>query len=207
MKTDLLFSSFPFITGEKVTLAQITEMHADALWEIMGNDENYRFSPTAALQSREEIGRKLKRLHRLFQERRMVVLGIFPNNKEGQLCGILEISAIDPDVNQVTVSITLEKAYTGFGYGSAALRTVCKYLLETIEVNRIQSYVLPINYRAVLVLERCGFVKEGTIREGFVWPDKGLVDLTLYSLLPIDFRRAQKGEIPPSQKKEQTYYL
>ena len=69
---------------------------------------------------------------------------------------------------------------------------------STVGVRRIQCLVLPTNYRAVLVLERCGFVKEGTIREGFLWPDKGIVDLTIYSLLPTD--RAPK-------KKGPTYYL
>ena len=53
--------------------------------------------------------------------------------------------------------------------------------------------MLPINYRAVLVLERCGFVKEGTIREGFYWPDKGIVDLTVYSLLPTDKKPKSTG--------------
>lgn len=51
MKTSLLFSSFPFITGEKVTLSRMTELDLRALWEIMGDDENYRFAPTAALRS------------------------------------------------------------------------------------------------------------------------------------------------------------
>ena len=57
---------------------------------------------------------------------------------------------------------------------------------------------MPINYRAMLVLERCGFVKEGTIREGFLWPDKGIVDLALYSLLPTDLKQKKAGP---------TYYL
>ena len=61
--------------------------------------------------------------------------------------------------------------------------------MGSIGVHRIQAYVLPTNYRGVLVLERCGFVREGTIREGFFWPDKGIVDLTLYSLLPTDTHR------------------
>ena len=57
--------------------------------------------------------------------------------------------------------------YTGQGYASAAVRATTEYLFRTVGVRRIQCFVLPINYRAVLVLERCGFVKEGTIREGF----------------------------------------
>ena len=36
-------------------------------------------------------------------------------------------------------------------------------------------------------------MKEGTIREGFYWPDKGIVDCVLYSLLPTDLRPKKAG--------------
>ena len=42
MKTSLLFSSFPFIASEKVTLTRMTELDLNAMWEIMGDDDNYR---------------------------------------------------------------------------------------------------------------------------------------------------------------------
>ena len=193
MKTKLLFSSFPFISCEKVTLTQITDLNLDSLWEIMGDDENYRFSPTAALRSREEAAVKLRQIGTLFRDRQMIVLGIFSNDSLNQLLGIFEITGFDTEVNEVTVNFTLGRRHTGFGYASASLRAAVKYLFDTIEVNRIQCYVLPINYRAVLVLERCGFVKEGTIREGFCWPDKGIVDLSLYSMLSSDRRQKRSG--------------
>ncbi len=202
MKLDLLFSSFPFITSEKVTLTQITDLEFEDLWEIMGDDENYRFSPTGALRSKEDAKRKLRQIGLLFRDRRMIVLGIYSDLN--RLLGIFEISGINPDVNQVSINFTLRQDAVGFGYASAAVRAASKYLMETIEVNRIQAFVLPINYRAILVLERCGFVKEGTIREGFRWPDKGIVDLSLYALLPSDYRRAKS---PVPKKPETNYYL
>lgn len=193
MKTDLLFSSFPFITSEKVTLTKMTEMDLNDLWAIMGDEENYRFSPTAALRSPGECAMKLRQADNLFREKRAVVLGIYPNNGEHRLIGTFEILDIDREVESVTVTFTLGQRHIGQGYASAALRAVSEYLMQTIGVHRLQAYVLPINYRAVLVLERCGFQKEGTIREGFLWPDKGIVDLTLYSLLPSDLRAKKDG--------------
>ena len=79
------------------------------------------------------------------------------------------------------------------------MRAGCAYLFRTIGVRRVQAYVLPIHYRAAHLFEGCGFQKEGTIREGFLWPDKGIVDLTLYSLLPSDWRK--------KDPKGPTYYL
>ncbi len=193
MKTNLLFSSFPFITSEKVTLTRMTELDLKDLWAIMGDEENYRFAPTAALRSPAECAAKLRQAEALFREKRAIVLGIYPNGTEHRLVGTLEILDIDPKVEAATITFTLNQKSTGLGYASAAVRAVTEYLMGTVGIRRIQAYVLPINYRGVLVLERCGFQKEGTIREGFLWPDKGIVDLTLYSLLPSDLRPKKSG--------------
>lgn len=193
MKTSLLFSSFPFISSEKVTLTRMTELDLNDMWEIMGDDDNYRFAPTAALRSPAECALKLRQIEAMFRDKTAITLGIYPNGRENRLAGFFEMYGIDPHVQAVTVRFTLHRDCTGMGYASSALRAAADYLMGTVGVHRIQAYVLPTNYRGVLVLERCGFLKEGTIREGFLWPDKGIVDLSLYSLLPTD-RRKKSGQ-------------
>ena len=199
MKTDLLFSSYPFITSEKVTLTRISELDLSRLWEILGDEGNYRFRPTAPLASPGECAGQLRRMDRLFREKRAVVLGIYPNGEDQRLAGIFEITLEDPKVACVTLDIILHPGKAGQGLASAAVRAGCAYLFRTIGVRRVQAYALPIHYRAAHLFEGCGFQKEGTIREGFLWPDKGIVDLTLYSLLPSDWRK--------KDPKGPTYYL
>ncbi len=191
MKSSLLFSSYPFISSEKVTLTRVTDMDLDALWQILSDEDSHRFTPEAALVTPRECGAKLRQFEAMFRERRGVVLGIY--STLNKLVGLMEISHIDTQIQCVTLSVILSQEFTGQGYASAAVRATVDYLFQTVGVHRIQCYVLPINYRAVLVLERCGFVKEGTIREGFLWPDKGIVDLTLYSLLPTDRKPKKSG--------------
>lgn len=199
MKTNLLFSSFPFISSEKVTLSRMTELDLNALWGILGDEDNFRYMPTAALGSMRECSDALRQADRLFREKQAIVLGIYANDRQNKLAGTLKISQIDPEIEAVTINFMLHQECTGLGYATAALRAATEYLMRTVGVHRLQAYVLPINYRGILVLEQCGFVKEGVIREGFLWPDKGLVDLALYSLLPTDLRK--------KSKQGQTYYL
>ena len=193
MKSSLLFSSYPFITSEKSTLTHITDMDLDALWQILSDEDSHRFTPEGAVRTPRECAAKLRQFDAMFQERRGVVLGIY--STLNQLVGLMELSNIDRQIESVTLSFILNPEFTGQGYASSAVRATVEYLFQSLGVHRIQCFVLPINYRAVLVLERCGFVKEGTIREGFLWPDKGIVDLTLYSLLPTD-RKAKKTGSP-----------
>ena len=49
MKTSLLFSSYPFISGEKVTLTRVTDMDAEALWLLLSDEDTHRFTPEGAV--------------------------------------------------------------------------------------------------------------------------------------------------------------
>ncbi|EGW37168.1 ribosomal-protein-alanine N-acetyltransferase [Desulfosporosinus sp. OT] len=60
------------------------------------------------------------------------------------------------------------------------------YLFNDIGINRIQAFVMPENIKSQNVLQRNCFVKEGIIRQGYVWKGKGVVDLILYSFLKSD---------------------
>lgn len=195
MKMDLLFSSFPFISDEHVTVSQIAPTDIDALWEIMGDDENYMFSPNAALSSVREVQKRMLKFASLFKEQKMIVLGIYSNDEINRLVGTLEISEIRPEIEGVTLTFMLNRKYNGNGYATAAVNSTVKFLFERINVNRIQSYVMPTNLPCERLMERCGFVREGTIREGFYWPDKGVVDLDLFSILSSDyFRKHQQNQ-------------
>ena len=72
----------------------------------------------------------------------------------------------------------------GFGNAINTRRTVQEFIKAGVAGIHIEDQTAP---------TRCGFVKEGTIREGFYWPDKGIVDLTVYSLLPTDKKPKSTG--------------
>ena len=76
MKSSLLFSSYPFITGEKVTLTRVTDMDNGSLWQIFSDEDSHRFTPEGALRSPRECAAKLRQYETMFQERRGVVLVI-----------------------------------------------------------------------------------------------------------------------------------
>ena len=189
MNTGLLFSTFPYISGKGLSLGRMTDLDLPALWDILGDEENFRYAPTAALRAPEQCRLRLLQAEAMFRDRVAVMLGIYPEGNGSRLAGIFEIYNLDPQTQSVTVRFTLSRTRTGESRATGALRACTDYLMVNVGVHRIQAYVLPANYRGILVLERCGFVKEGTIREGFFWPDKGIVDLSLYSLLPTDLRR------------------
>lgn len=196
MKTSMLFSTFPFITSERVTLSRMMETDAKSLWEVMSDDENYRYNPDGALRTIEDVILKIQQIDSIFQEEKAVVLGIYANDNLNKLLGFFEIADINTEIDCVTIGFMVNRSYTGRGYATAAVDAAGKYLFEKVRVNRIQAYVMPTNTRSEQLMAHCGFIKEGVIREGFLWPDKGLVDLSLYSMLKSDYMKRKKGDEP-----------
>ena len=109
MNTSLLFSSFPFITGQNVTLSRMTDMDAEALWEVLGDEENFRYAPTAPLPSPVLCEGRMARYEAMFRDRVAIVLGIYPCGGGNPLGGIFEIYNVDPQIESVTVRFTLSR--------------------------------------------------------------------------------------------------
>jgi ribosomal-protein-alanine N-acetyltransferase len=122
-----------------------------------------------------------------FNKRKIIFLGIYLKSQDMKLIGLGEVFDFDKQASMVTFGYTLNQDYWGQGYATQYANMLVDYLTHTIGVNRVQAFVMTENEKSHRVLERCGFIKEGTIRQGQVWKDKGLVDLTLYSIL--------KGEV------------
>ena len=128
MKTSLLFSSYPFINSEKVTLTRITDMDLEALWQILGDEESHRFTAEGPLDSHRECARRLRRFDTMFQDQRGVVLGIY--STLNQLVGLMKISNINPEVGAVNSAFW---AVCGFNAATFAVGEVAAcYVLGTV---------------------------------------------------------------------------
>lgn len=64
---------------------------------------------------------------------------------------------------------------------------VVNYLIEEVQVNRIQAEVMPLNEPSKKVLLKNGFINEGLLRQATLWSGKGVVDLEIYGLLKEDY--------------------
>ena len=96
MDIKLLFSSYPFITGHGVTLARMTDLDLEALWDVMGDEENFRYAPTGPLSAPGQCQVKLLQGEAMFRDRIAIILGIYPKGGGNRMAGVFEIYSIDP---------------------------------------------------------------------------------------------------------------
>ena len=91
--------------------------------------------------------------------------------KDGTHIGELCFKGIDSN-GSVEIGYGISEAYEGNGYGTEAVLVVVHWAIEQKEVTRIEAETEPENIASQRVLEKCGFIADGTMgKEGprFVW--------------------------------------
>lgn len=72
------------------------------------------------------------------------------------------------------------------GYGTEAMRLLCRWAFDTLNLNRLELSVWAYNERAARVYEKVGFVHEGRRREAWYWEGE-YSDVLDMGLLRADF--------------------
>lgn len=88
------------------------------------------------------------------------------------------------DVHRLTgeIGYWLGRAYWGRGLMTHIVPVWCAHLFATQSFARLQANVYSINPASARVLEKCGFVREGTCRDAVV-KRGGLLDAWIYATL------------------------
>lgn len=81
----------------------------------------------------------------------------------GELIGGCGLDSPGPG-RSAELGIWLAKAYWGQGYGTDAVRTLCRFGFREMNLARIELHVHETNPRGVRAYEKAGFRKEGKLR-------------------------------------------
>ena len=65
-----------------------------------------------------------------------------------------------------SVAVRLSSEYQGNGYGTEALSAMTKFCFENAELKRLWTEVNTRNIASQKMLEKCGYTREGLIRQG-----------------------------------------
>ena len=93
-----------------------------------------------------------------------VLLGI--ETAEGVHIGNIGLHSIDWKNRCTELGITIgEKEYWGQGYGTDAIRTLLRLAFQEMNLHRVFLRVDADNERGIGCYEKCGFQRDGTLRE------------------------------------------
>ena len=104
----------------------------------------------------------------------------------GDAVGLIVLSAYQPVHASIEISLMIgERERWGEGLATDALRAIVAVCFDGWNLHRLSLRSEAFNERAHRLYERCGFRREGTLREA-TFLDGGYVDVYLYALLATD---------------------
>ena len=86
----------------------------------------------------------------------------------------------------------LAKSSWGHGYMTEAVRAALRYAFEELRLQLVTVYHFAYNERSRRVIEKAGFVSEGTLRRAFVRYDGRIFDECSYSMTRDEWQKAQE---------------
>ncbi|MBA3729180.1 MAG: GNAT family N-acetyltransferase [Actinobacteria bacterium] len=84
----------------------------------------------------------------------------------GELIGNCALRHIDPRPRKADLGIFLGRPFWDQGFGTDAVRTVCRFAFREMNLQRVDLEVFEGNQRARRAYEKVGFKEEGRLRRG-----------------------------------------
>jgi RimJ/RimL family protein N-acetyltransferase len=153
------------LTGDLVRLRPLEPEDADALYRWHNDEEVMRW-----LQSyyHESLAGLRKRLADRQENSYEKVTLCIETLEERKLIGLVALRGAEPVNARAEVDIYLgEQEYWGGGYGTDALRRMCRYGFDTLRLHSIELTVVEANERAVRSYQKIGFQVDGRLRQSF----------------------------------------
>ena len=114
---------------------------------------------------------------------------------EGRCIGETRLHSIDQRNRSARYTIGIfDLVYWSCGLGTETTQLVLRFAFEELKLHRVDLRVLVFNKRAIACYEKCGFVREGVLRENVLIGGEWQSDL-LMSILEHDYR-SRKSNAP-----------
>ena len=110
---------------------------------------------------------------------------------DGAFIGWCSLNGWNPDYRSASLGYCFVEAAWGHGYATEAARVVLEWAFGALDLNRVQTETDTRNVASARVLEKLGFVREGTLREDCI-VNGDVSDSWVYGLIRREWR-------PPSE--------
>lgn len=171
------------IYGEKILLRAVEEADNQLLLSLINDPDTEMMLGGSSWPVSE--AEQLKWFEH--QERsRDVLRCIVALKEDGKAIGTIILSDIDQKNATGHIHIKMSKdGGRGKGYGTDAVNTMVQYAFEELRLNCIYANILSYNEASIKLFERCGFKRDGVLRQR-VYKKGKFIDLLAYSRLITD---------------------
>ncbi len=179
----------PTLHTARLRLRPFTSADADALFALHSKAHVLRYWDAPPWSEPARAERFIATCRQLAEEGSGARLAI-DRGSDGAFLGWCGLSRWNPDHRSASLTYCLDDAAWGHGYATEAARGLLQWALDALDLNRVQAEADTRNAASAHVLEKLGFVREGTLREDCIVNGE-VSDSWVYGLI--------KREWPPSR--------
>ena len=176
----------PTLRTDRLRLRPFTGADADALFALHSNAHVLRYWDSPPWSEPARADRFIEACERMAKEgsgARLAVDRVSDNAFIGW-CGLTQWN---PDYRSASMGYCYGEAAWGHGYATEAARAVLQWAFDTLDLNRVQAEADTRNGASARVLEKLGFLLEGTLREDCI-VNGDVSDSWVYGLLRRQWR-------------------
>ncbi|MEU6546743.1 GNAT family protein [Streptomyces sp. NPDC046859] len=179
----------PVLHTERLRLRPFTGADADSLFALHSSSHVLRYwdSPPWTDPARAQ---RFLAVCRTMEDEGTGARVAIDRLSDGAFAGWCGLSEWNPEYRSASLGYVLGDAMWGHGYATEAVRALLRWAFDSLDLNRVQAEADTRNEASARVLEKLGFVREGTLREDCVV--NGVVsDSWVYGLLKRDWQPSE----------------
>ena len=183
---DFDFSTFPVLTTERLVLRQVQHTDALAVLVSFGDPVVQMYNgPVLDLNGVHDMITNEMRAG--FAKKESLSWGI-TRHDDDTVMGMVGLWNLNRHHRRAMLGYDLARVYWGNGYATEGITAVLTFAFTQMNLNRVEAYTIADNHRSVRLLERLGFIREGT-RRSASWEDDGTFhDSAIYGLLADEWK-------------------
>lgn len=181
MNVPLPDSSFPSLLTERLCLRQPLASDFAAFHALVSLPAVTRFSNWPDMPKAVQTERSLKWMCEVYAKSKGCAW-VIQDRVSGDFMGGIRFNSIDKQAKFAEIGYELHPAFWRRGFATEAVNAAVKCGFSNFGLNRIEAWTLPGNQESDRVLEKAGFLYEGTLRQK-AWFKNAFHDLRMFGRL------------------------
>jgi len=181
----------PTLHTERLALRGFQSTDAEALFALHTNARVLRYWDSPPWEDYSRTERFLATCSQIEAEGSGARLAV-ELLSEGTFIGWCSVTRWNPTYRSASLGYCFDDTRWGNGYATEAVTALLDWAFDTLDLNRVQAETDTRNHASVRVLEKLGFVREGTLREDCV-VNGDVSDSHVYGLLRREWRTPERS--------------
>lgn len=175
----------PTLQTERLLLRPFTDADGDDLFALQSDAQVLRYWDSPPWTDRSSVAGFMAGCRRLAESGSGARVAI-ERGSDQAFIGWCTFNSWNPDFRSASLGYCLTRESWGRGYATEAAHALLRWAFDTFDLNRVQAEADTRNGASARVLEKLGFVREGTLREDCI-VNGDVSDSWVYGLLRRDW--------------------